>query len=95
MILTLYEPGSNYDAQILQILDEEGIVCSKEAAPLDTLAQDLDVISGSISCGSLNDLEMQRPLSECCNASTGQIQTIKRGIGTFCFSCNASLEANS
>lgn len=95
LILTLYASGSTYDTQILQILDQSGVVCSKEAVPWITLAQDSDNISGSISCGSSIELVMQESLSECCNTSTGQIQSIKRGKRTFCSSCGASLEANS
>lgn len=95
LILTLYAPGSIYDTQIEHILDQGGVVCSKEAVSWGKLPQDSEVISGSISCGSAIELAMQELTSECCNSSTSQIQSIKRGNGTFCFSCGAILEANS
>lgn len=95
LILTLYAPGSVYDRQISTIVHRGGTVCSKEATSNDALAGGSEDISGSISCGSAINLVMQEPTSECCNASTSQNQSVKRGNETFCFSCGAGLEAYS
>lgn len=94
LILTLYAPDSIYDDQVSEIASNHGIVCSKEAIP-DELAGGPEDISGLISCGSVIALAMQESTSECCNASTGQIQSTKRRNETVCLSCGASLEADS
>lgn len=95
LILTLYAPGSIYDQQIARIVDRSGTPCSKEAIPKDALVGGSEDISGSISCGSEISLAMLEPTSECCNASTGQNQSIKRGNETLCVSCGVTLEAVS
>ena len=92
LILTLYAPGSIYDHQISTILNRGGTVCSKEAMLQDTLAGGSDDISGSIGCGSGISLAMPEPALECCNTSTGQNQSIKRGNETSCVSCGVTLE---
>ena len=95
LILTLYAPGSIYDNQIMQIHSEDGIVCSREAITKDAVTGGSEDISGSISCRSPEKPALQEPTSECCNVSTSKTRSIKRGHGTTCYSCGASLEAKS
>ncbi len=95
LILTLYAPLSAYDVQIHQIIYQHRVVCSKEFVPPDTLIHDLDPISGSIGCRASPELSILEPLLECCNASTGRAQSIKRKNGTFCSPCGAGLDAKS
>ena len=82
LIFTVYEVGSAYDNQVMHIINEGGIACSKEA------------VTESISCGPPTEPAVQEPLSECCNTSNGRNQSIKRAKGTLCFVCGASGEAH-